>query len=344
MSSHAISQTGLALIQQFEGFQAEPAQLPDGNWVVGHGHVRIGEAGPALTRAEAAELLALDLAPVERSVNNAVKTEITQQQFDALVSFANSVGIEAFESSDVLRRVNAGHLIAAACALDAWRKGEVGGELEIIDSLVRRRAAEKALFLADAVVEASPSVFMRAKLDHAAAILGAPVALAAAPKVGSVPVRLPKPAPALRLTEILKSEPSTEVLLLTQIATDEDIANDQDEIVTAHAKPVARSLDRVRDIVNAAAKAEADKPKRKFAVKWPPFNVSRTVENYGLIALLVFGVALIVLGGSTLLGGNGDVVDIAGASALAAPGLAAVAMSSFGLWKGPTPQRVRVRA
>ncbi|MES1157277.1 MAG: lysozyme, partial [Alphaproteobacteria bacterium] len=192
MSSHTISPGGFALIQQFEGFQSEPVQLPDGNWVVGHGHIRAGAPGADVERAEARSLLALDLAPIERSVNENVKAEITQQQFDALASFAFSLGLDVFEHSDVLRKVNAGQFFAAGCAMDAWRKSDASGEAEIIDTLVRRRAAEKALFLADVSVDASPSVFMRAKLDHAAAILGAPIAFARAPQVGSTPVVQPK--------------------------------------------------------------------------------------------------------------------------------------------------------
>ena len=320
MPSHSISNTGLALIQEFEGFRAEPTQLPDGNWVVGHGHVHIGEAGANLTEAEAADLLALDLAPTERAVNSAVTSEIGQNQFDALVSFAFSVGVDAFQSSAVLRRVNAGDFTQAACAMDAWRKSDVSGELEIIDALVRRRAAEKALFLKGQKSEVSPSVFMRAKLDHAASILGAPVAYAAAPAVGSIPVAQPKPEATERLAEILMSEPATEALLLTRVATEEEIAADG-EITTAHAKPIARKLDRVT-------------PKKRAPGKLS-FRFSRPTETIGLIALSVFGAALMALGASTLLGGSGDVINIMGAGSLTAPGLAAVLMAGFGLWRGP---------
>ena len=70
------------------------------------------------------------------------------------MSFAFSVGAEAFGKSQVLRRVNAGDYVSAACAMDAWRKSDVGGELVIVDALVRRRAAEKALFLKDMPLEA----------------------------------------------------------------------------------------------------------------------------------------------------------------------------------------------
>ncbi|HVY87182.1 MAG TPA: glycoside hydrolase family protein [Caulobacterales bacterium] len=341
MSSHAISADGLALIQQFEGFRAAPTQLPDGNWVVGHGHVRIGDAGAPVERAEARALLALDLAPIEIAVNTLVKVEISQQQFDALVSFAFSLGLETFEKSDVLRKLNAGHVVAAGCAMDAWRKSDVGGELEVIDALVRRRAAEKALFLADAPVETAPSVFMRAKLDHAASILGAPIAFAPAPDVTKATVIAPKAEPAQIITEVLKAEPATEALLLTQVATEEQIAahdEAEEEIVTAHAKPVARRVDEAaaekkekrqidRRIRNARVRAaRADQFKQHFHA---------TVETVGLLALFVFGAALIVLAGATYFGGRADAVDTLGASALAAPGLVATGMAIYGLWKTP---------
>lgn len=241
--TNAISSEGLALIQEYEGFRAEPTQLPDGAWVVGFGHVRIGEAGANVTEAEAAELLALDLAPVERLINTEVKQPLSQAQFDALVSFAFSVGAEAFDKCQVLRRANTGEWVAAACAMDAWRKSDVTGELEIIEALVRRRAAEKALFLKGSPHDATPSVFMRAKLDHAASILGAPIKYAPAPAVGSIPVVQPKAEAAERIVEILKSEPATEALLLTQVVTDDE---EVEEITTAHAKPVARTLEEGR--------------------------------------------------------------------------------------------------
>lgn len=349
--TYSISAEGLALIQRHEGFRAEPAQLPDGNWVVGYSHVRVGQPGEALSQEEAAQLLAIDIAPTERLVNTRVTTSLGQAQFDALVSFAFSVGAEAFEQSQVLRRVNAGDFIAAACAMDAWRKSDVGGELEVVDALVGRRAAEKALFMKDIEVDAAPSVFVRAKLDHAASILGAPVKYATVPAIGSLPVAQPMQDVAVRLTEILKSEPQTEALLLTQVVP-EEFFEEEGEIVTAHAKPVARSLDTVRE---ATRRAHADAMASETAKsRFPSFNLLAStakpnidrrlgkmrrnefrlpeldLESFGLVALFLFGVALVALGGSLLFAGSGDTIELIAGSAVAAPGAAAVLMAIAG--------------
>jgi GH24 family phage-related lysozyme (muramidase) len=341
--TYAISPAGFALIQEFEGFCAEPRQMPDGNWAVGYGHVRVGEKGEAVNEAEAAALLTMDVAPAEALVNAAVDHPLTQNQFDALVSFAFSVGERAFETSQVLRRVNSGELVAAACAMDAWRKSDVSGELVIVDVLIRRRAAEKALFLKGLPCEAAPSVFMRAKLDYAASVLGAPVKYDAAPVVGSIPLAQAKHEPAARLVEIMKSEPATEAMLLTQVV--DEPANDcGDEITTAYAKPVARIIDPVipslpldRRIRDQKSKASAAAPLfklPKFALpklKMPRLKASHSFEVIGLVALFLFGASLVAVGGSMFFEGHTDGITIAGASAVTAPGLAAAFIAGAGL-------------
>ncbi len=357
--THAVSATGLELLKEYEGFRSEPTQLPDGNWVVGYSHVRVGDAGDAMTLAEAGDVLALDLAPYERLVNARVTADLNQSQFDALVSFAFSIGAEEFEKSQVLRRVNAGDFVAAACAMDAWRKSDASGELEVVDALVRRRAAEKALFLKDMAHDAAPSVFMRAKLDYAASVLGAPVKYAPAPDVSQARVVQPAAEPAARISEILKSEPATEALLLTQVVPDD--VEDEGEIVTAHAKPVARTLDNVREATRRAYAEQNQGDKKRGLFGWfkreegayhcatPEFKPDRRIRSMrahghfmqhssyylGPVALLVFGLGLISIGGALLFGGRGDMIEIAGAVALTTPGLAAVLMAAFGLWKNP---------
>ncbi len=376
--TYAVSTAGLALVQEFEGFQSEPTPLADGSWIVGYGHVRAGSPGLSVSQTEAADLLVMDVAPVERVVNVLVTQPLAQSQFDALVSFAFSIGLDAFASSQVLRRVNAGDYVAAACAMDAWRKAEVDGEMEVSPALVRRRAAEKALFMQGVPVTATPSVVRRARLDHAASILGAPVnsntrsasvvqmvtTSTLAPDVGAVAIQdsieAPVFVPAVRLTEILKSEPATEALLLTQVANDVDF-DDDGEIVTAHAKPVARTLEEVRAATRRAYQEQnAQAPKSLFSLFKPrdeapvsPIKPDRRLrdmrrraqaerlmsylsfEQVGLAALLVFGLGLIALGGSLLVGGEGGMIELAAAAGVAVPGMLAVAMAAYGFWRTP---------
>jgi GH24 family phage-related lysozyme (muramidase) len=339
---YAISDNGLALIREYEGFRDTPAQMPNGAWVVGYGHVR-AEAGDDVCEAAAAELLTQDIAAVEAAVNEAVTAEISQSQFDALVSFAFSVGAEAFAKSDVLRRTNTGEAIAAACAMDAWRKSDASGELEIIDALIRRRAAEKALYLKDGAYTAAPSALVRAKIDHAVAILGAPLKYAAppAPKARAkqvvvaavveaepvveiiAPVAFEevvqaevqaKPSDAEIITAVLRSEPQTEALLLTQVASEDDIIAEE-EIVTAHAKPVARSARTAR------------------------ISFAKPADAISLGALSLFGVGLVGIGGWTMFAGSADAVDIMAGAALAIPGIAAITLAAFGMSRRPATQR-----
>lgn len=354
--TNAISAQGLALIQELEGFQAEPKQLPTGGWLVGYNHVRDAEAGDAVNENEAAELLTSDLAAYETLVNTLVTAPVTQTQFDALVSFAFSVGADAFGKSQVLRRVNANDYVSAACAMEAWRKSDVGGELAIIDSLVCRRAAEKALFLKQMPYAAAPSMFVRPQLDHAASILGAPVAYMPAPEVGTIAPPAPKQESAERLTEILKSEPATEALLLTQVVAD-DPAEDDGEITTAHAKPVAR-LDFEPRVaprrsapvkprswfsrLNPQARVVADQ--RISAVRARDPSKAPAVESLGLAALMFCGLGLIATAASLLISGVGDVAEYAGAAALGTPGIAAVLMAAFGLWRTPRMKPAPVEA
>ncbi|HRP11846.1 MAG TPA: lysozyme [Terricaulis sp.] len=344
--TYAISPAGFALIQDVEGFRAEPTRLPDGAWVIGHGHVRADEPGGPVTPAEAADLLVRDVAEFERLVNAHVTARLAQSQFDALVSFAFSVGEEAFVQSQVLRRVNNAEHVAAACALDAWRKAEIDGALEVVDTLVRRRAAEKALYLKDTAVAAAPSAFLRAKLDYAASVLGAPVAYAPTPDIETArPALSERPDACVRLAEILKSEPATEALLLTQVAPETEVEAD-DEIVTAHAKPAARktydeaeAVETLRDRRLAKMRG-GDVNETLWDRLTAHLDFSQSFETVGLIALILFGVGLTLVGGSLVFGGVEDMLQVAGAAALMIPGLVAIAAGGWALSRGaPAPSR-----
>jgi lysozyme len=170
---HRVSRAAIELIKRFEGYRRNAAQLPDGRWTIGYGHTLTARQGAEVSESDAEALLIYDLIAVAHEVNEQVFAPITQNQFDALASFAFNVGLDAFCNSQVLKRLNEGQTVQAGCAMELWRKAEFMGERIVIDALVRRRAAEKALFLTppnDAWVPA-PSPVLRPLVDAKAAEL-----------------------------------------------------------------------------------------------------------------------------------------------------------------------------
>ena len=142
------SQAGLDVIKAFEGFRARSEALPNGRWIIGYGHMRRARKGIRISETEAEAILReYDLPPVERYVMRCVLAPMSQNEFDALVSLAFNIGPKAFASSDVVAGINGGNRLEAAESFDLWRRAKIGGRVQIVDALVRRRAAEKALFL-----------------------------------------------------------------------------------------------------------------------------------------------------------------------------------------------------
>ncbi len=144
---HQVSETGLQLVMSFEGLRRTAGRLADGRWIIGYGHTRSARPGVVVSEADARALLLYDLAAVSTALDAMIFTPLNQNQFDALVCFAFNIGVDNFRRSVVLRRINQGALLQAASELELWRRAELGGEGLVVDGLVRRRAAEKALFL-----------------------------------------------------------------------------------------------------------------------------------------------------------------------------------------------------
>jgi len=142
-----ISATGLKLIKAFEGYRPVDRELITGQRVVGYGHRLYSEDAVSMNKGEAETMLRSDLEPFEDMINSEVHAPMTQSQFDALCSFAFNIGPKAFLQSDTLRAINNGRPLDAANALDIWRKSEIDGKTYVVDALMRRRTAEKALFL-----------------------------------------------------------------------------------------------------------------------------------------------------------------------------------------------------
>lgn len=148
-ASHGLtlSKTGLKLIKAYEGYRPVDRILVSGQRVVGYGHRLYDDKPRQLSKADAEALLISDLRAYEDMINENVYSPLTQGQFDALVSFAFNIGPKAFLASETLHAMNNGRPLDAANALDVWRKSTVNGKTYIIDALMRRRTAEKALFL-----------------------------------------------------------------------------------------------------------------------------------------------------------------------------------------------------
>lgn len=164
---HRVSKAAIALIKQFEGYRRTAAQLADGRWTLGYGHTLTARAGAEVSEPDAEALLFYDLIAVAHAINEHVYTPLGRNQFDALCSFAINLGIETFQGSQVLRRLNAGEPLQAASAMYMWRKAEFDGERIVVDALVRRRAIEAALFLTpdDGRWTPAPSAVLRPLLD-----------------------------------------------------------------------------------------------------------------------------------------------------------------------------------
>lgn len=141
--------TGLNLIKAYEGFTASPRRderRGDGSFVIGYGH-HTDAPQSAISERDADMLLAKDVTPIERLIRDTVRTPLNQNEHDALVSFVFNIGAENFKRSTVLEKLNAGDKLGAAEAFERWTKARVDGKLMKLDGLVRRRAAEKSLFL-----------------------------------------------------------------------------------------------------------------------------------------------------------------------------------------------------
>ena len=138
-----LSRTGLELIKSFEGLRTKAYRCPAGVWTIGYGstgrHVREGQI---ITPERAEELLRGDLMRFEEAVRR-YALPATQGQYDAMVGLAFNIGITAFARSTLVRRHRAGDHEGAADEFLKWNKA--GGR--VLPGLVRRRAAERRLYL-----------------------------------------------------------------------------------------------------------------------------------------------------------------------------------------------------
>lgn len=139
-----ISENGLKIIKNFEGCRLKAYKCPAGVWTIGFGHTgKDVKEGLTITQEQAEHYLQNDIIIHSANVTRLVKVPITQNQFDALVSFEYNVGYGNFASSTMLKMINKNMFPEAAQQFDRW----VYANKKRLTGLVKRRQAEKELFL-----------------------------------------------------------------------------------------------------------------------------------------------------------------------------------------------------
>lgn len=140
------------LVRDFEGFRAAPYLCPAGVWTIGYGTTHLEDDTPVtrytapVSRDEAEALMRHDLRKIETSVRALVTVPVSDEQTAALLDFAYNLGLRNLASSTLLRRLNRGDFAGAAAQFPLWVHAWSHGEWVTLPGLVKRRAAERALF------------------------------------------------------------------------------------------------------------------------------------------------------------------------------------------------------
>jgi lysozyme len=154
------SEIGIQLIKDFEGCHSSPYLCPAKLWTIGYGHVLYPQQARMKTEErvslglaedharvwgpdEITDLLEKDLSRFEAGVLRLCPAAADNQcHFDALVSFSFNVGLGNLQASTLRMKYNRDDFEGAANEFPKWRKANG----QVLQGLVRRREAEKALF------------------------------------------------------------------------------------------------------------------------------------------------------------------------------------------------------
>ena len=147
-----VSKKGLEVIKKHEGFKSKPYLCPAGIPTIGYGNTyypdgsKVKLTDKPLSKDIADVLLRLVVEDFEECVNKYVKSDINQNQFDALVSFAYNLGCGNLKKSTLLKKVNANPCdITISNEFAKWDKA--GGRR--LRGLTIRRHDEAVLYFTD---------------------------------------------------------------------------------------------------------------------------------------------------------------------------------------------------
>lgn len=144
-----LSQKGLELIKSFEGLSLKPYVCAGGINTIGYGSTyytngkKVTLQDKPITKEQAEELIKHSLSTYEKAVDSFCRDDISQSQFDALVSFAYNLGTGALQKSTLIKKVNANPQDPTIKAeFLKWNKA--GGRA--LAGLTKRRQAEANLY------------------------------------------------------------------------------------------------------------------------------------------------------------------------------------------------------
>lgn len=139
-----LDKKGIDFLIKEEGLRLKPYLDSVGVPTIGVGNTyyengqRVKMSDPAMTKERAIELFKSILSHYETAVWSVTRDDITQNQFNALVSLAYNIGVNGFKGSTVVKRVNKNpNDPAISNAFQMWRKPAV---------LLSRRKRESALY------------------------------------------------------------------------------------------------------------------------------------------------------------------------------------------------------
>lgn len=138
-----IDSAGLAMITKHEGVRLKAYQDSGKVWTIGYGHTAGVVKGMRITQPQAIRLLQQDVERFETCVMDNVRPELTQGQYNAVVSYAFNRGCGGLRRSSLLDLINARRFSDAA---RTWLTSAVTVKGKTLRGLVRRRKAEAAMF------------------------------------------------------------------------------------------------------------------------------------------------------------------------------------------------------
>lgn len=175
MIPDTVSQSGINIVKKFEGLHkvtdsgdVRAYRCPAGKWTIGYGHTKGVRSGMRATPAQCEEFLVEDLNEAGAIVRRYVNVPLSQNQYDALVSFVFNLGGGNFQSSTLLKKLNKGLYDEVPAQILRWNKARVDGVLTELRGLTRRRTAEAALFSMDAPLAGDGGDMMPQKPEQAA--------------------------------------------------------------------------------------------------------------------------------------------------------------------------------